>query len=194
MNQDTEFQLYQIAEDQAGYFSLDQAQEIGLHRSQIYRDIRRGRIQKAGWGVYRFVQFPASRHEEIHAAILSAGDKAVVGFQTALYVYELSDIIPNEIHLILPPNSSRRRPGIRVHTICLNAEDCTNFEGLPITTVAKTIVDCAFSHVDDEHIELAIVQALQRGITTKPKLIDHARQRSTQVQRLVNRVVGGVKL
>jgi len=59
----------------------------------------------------------------------------VVGFQTALYVYELSDLIPDEIHLILPPTSSRRRPGIRVHTMQLLPEDVTDFEGLLITTV-----------------------------------------------------------
>ena len=139
MKQETETQLYQIAEDQAGYFSLAQARELSLQRNQIYRELQRGKFDSAGRGVYRFVQFPASRFEGIHVAVLSAGPQAVVGFQTAFYVYELSDLIPDEIHLILPATSSRRRPGIRVHTIQLSTEDVTQFEGLPITTVDKTI-------------------------------------------------------
>lgn len=194
MKQEKEFQLYQIAEDQAGYFSLAQAQGIKLRRNQIYRELKRGKFKKAHRGVYRFAQFPASRCEEIHIAVLSAGQHAVIGFQTALYVYDLSDIIPDEIHLILPSTSSRRRPGIRVHTTQLNPADTTHFEGLPITTVDRTIVDCAFTHVDDEQIRLAIFQSLRRGMTTRQKLINQTRNRPMRVQELISMVVEEVKL
>lgn len=194
MKQETEFQLYQIAEDQAGYFSLAQSRAIGLRRNQIYRGVTRGKFKKAQRGVYRFLQFPASRFEEIHIAVLSAGQNAVVGFETALYVYDLSDIIPDEIHLILPPTSSRRRPGIRVHTTRLNPENITHFEGLPITTVARTIVDSAFAHVDDQQIRLAIFQSLRRGMSSKKKLINQAQNRSARVQELINMIVKEVDL
>ena len=90
--------------------------------------------------MYRFVQFPASRFEEIHAAVLGAGEQAVVGFQTALYVYNRSDIIPDEIHLILPVSSSRRRPGIRVHTTHLEGSDIHIYEGLPIPHIPHLIL------------------------------------------------------
>ena len=194
MKQEIETQLYQIAEDQAGYFSLTQAAELGIQRSQIYRQVKRGKFVCAERGVYRFVQFPASRFEEIHAAVLRAGPKAVVGFQTALYIYELSDIIPDEIHLILPLTSSRRRPDIRIHTIKLTPKNVTQFEGLPITTVDKTIIDCAFAPVDDSQIRLAVFQALQRGMTTKQKLLVQASNRPTRVFELVTRFVGEVEL
>jgi predicted transcriptional regulator of viral defense system len=194
MKQEKEFQLYQIAEDQAGYFSLPQAQELGLQRSQIYREVKRGKILKSRTGVYRFRQFPASRFEEIHSAVLSAGQDAVVGFETALYVYDLSDNIPDEIHLILPPTSSRRRPGIRVHTTKLTPTDVTHFEGLPITTVPRTIVDCAFAHMDDAQIKLAVSQSLQRGITTKQKLITQSETRSVRVQELIKNAIKEVTL
>jgi len=194
MKQEKETQLYRIAEDQAGYFSLAQTRELGLQRSQIYRELQRGKFYNAARGVYRFAQFPASRFEEIHIAVLSAGPQAVVGFQTALYIYELSDLISDEIHLILPATSSRRRPGIRVHTIQLTPEDVTKFEGLPITTVDKSIIDCAFAHVDDRQIRLAISQALQRGMTTRQKLLKQARKRPTRVLESVSRFVEEVVL
>jgi len=194
MKQETETQLYQIAEEQAGYFSLVQARKLSLQRNQIYREVGRGKFVRAGRGIYRFVQFPASRFEGIHVAVLSAGPQAVVGFQTALYVYELSDLVPDEIHLILLATSSRRRPGIRVHTIQLNTDDVTQFEGLPITTVDKTIVDCAFAHVDVGQMRTAIFQSLRRGMTTNQKLIDQARNRPSRVLELVSRFVGEVEL
>lgn len=194
MKLEKELELYQIAEDQAGYFSLYQAKQIGLQRSQVYRDIERGKFIRAGYGVYRFVQFPASNFEEIHRAVLSAGKNAVVGFQSALYVYELSDIIPDEIHLILPPTASRRREGIRVHTTRLEPADITSFEGLPITTVAKSIVDSAFANVSDEEVRLAILQSLHRGMTTRKKLIHESTKRSARVQELVSETLEGIKL
>lgn len=171
MKYDKEIKLYRIAEEQAGYFTLSQAKELDLRRSQIYRELKRNKFEKAAWGVYRFAQFPASRFEEIHAAVLSAGEEAVVGFQTALYIYELSDIIPDEIHLILPPTSSRRRPGIRVHTVKLEPDEVTFWEGFKITTVARTISDVARTYHDKTQIELAIHQALTRGLTTKKELM-----------------------
>ena len=194
MKLEKELELYQIAEDQAGYFSLQQARQLGLQRNQVYRDIERGKFIKAGYGVYRFVQFPASNFEEIHRAVLSAGKDAVVGFQSALYVYELSDINPDEFHLILPPTASRRRGGIRVHTTQLEPDDITSFEGLPITTVAKTIIDCAFANVGDEEVRLAILQSLRRGMTTREKLIQESKKRSARVQELVGQTVEGVEL
>ena len=189
MKQEKENQLYQIAEEQAGYFALSQAKEIGLQRNQIYRELKRGKFQKAGWGVYRFKQFPFTKFEEIHKVILNAGKNAIVGFQTALYIYELSDIIPDEIHLILPPNASRRREGIRIHTTQIEEKDITYFEGFAITRIARTIVDCAFSHVEDEQIRLAIFQSLRRGMTDKDALIDESKKRSKRVQELIKRIV-----
>jgi len=109
----------------------------------------------------------------------------VVGFQSALYVYDLSDLIPDEIHLILPRSSSRRRPGIRMHTTQLAKEDTTVVDGLRITSVARTISDCAFAFVDEQQIHLAISQALQRGMTTRQQLINQSMHRPYRVQKLI---------
>ena len=194
MNPSKEFSLYEIAEDQAGYFSLAQARELGLQRNQIYRELERGKFERAAWGVYRFVQFPASRFEAIHVAVLHAGEEAVVGFDTALYIYDLSDLIPDEIHLILPRTSSRRRTGIRMHTTSLEAEDITLWEGLPITTVARTIADVAGAHQAEDHIDLAIHQALRRGMTTRDKIQSQVARLSFQMRQRLIAIVEGVQL
>ena len=191
---DKELQLYRIAERQGGYFSLSQAKGLELQRGQIYRGLKRKRFEKVAWGVYRFVQFPAARFEEVHIAVLSAGEQAIVGFQTALYIYELSDIIPDEIHLILPPTSSRRRPGVRVHTVKVKPSDITMWEDFKITTVARTIVDVARTHFDEAQIELAVYQALVRGLVTKEELVAQAMRSSRKVEYLINAMVDEVKL
>lgn len=190
----TSNELYSIAESQAGYFSITQAESVGIARQQIYQGVTTGKYWKADHGVYRFIEFPADRFEDLHRALLQAGEKAVVGFISALYVYDLSDLIPYQIHLILPRTSSRRRPeGIRMHTNKLQPEDITVWEGLRITTVARTICDCAFSNVEEHHIRMAIRQALQRGLTTKEKLLVQSKQRSKRIQTLIRKSIQGAK-
>ncbi|MBK6711504.1 MAG: hypothetical protein IPG51_14390 [Chloroflexi bacterium] len=41
-------------------------------------------------------------------------------------LYNLSDVLPGETHVIIPRTASRRRPGLRLHTNQLRPEDVTN--------------------------------------------------------------------
>ena len=181
MNAETEKALYEIAEDQGGYFSLSQAESVGIRRNQIYRDIKHSKIERVYPGVYRLALFPANQYEEIYAAVVSIGEEAIVGFETALYVYGLSDIIPSEIHIIVPRSSSRRRTHIKMHTNQLDDQDITSFEGFRITTVARTLVDVLATHVSFDQVQLAITQAISRGLTTPDELLIQAKKRSQRI-------------
>jgi predicted transcriptional regulator of viral defense system len=181
VNAEPEKALYEIAEDQGGYFSLSQAESVGIRRNQIYRDVERSKIERVYPGVYRLALFPANQYEEIYAAVVSIGEEAIVCFETALYVYGLSDIIPSEIHIIVPRSSSRRRTHIKMHTNQLDDQDITSFEGFRITTVARTLVDVLATHVSLDQVELAITQAISRGLTTPDELLIQAKKRSQRI-------------
>ena len=182
MEAEQERALFNIAKDQGGYFSLSQANTVGIRRNQIYRSVSQGTIERIYPGVYRLSLFPAGQFEEVFAALVSSGENAVVGFETALYIYGLSDIIPADIHLILPRSSSRRRSHIKMHTNKLNEQEITNYEGFRITTVERTIVDVLASHADMDQVRMATAQAIARGLTTRNKLIIQARKRSIALQ------------
>ena len=189
VNAKTERALYEIAEDQGGYFSLSQAESVGIQRNQIYRDVKRSKIERVYPGVYRLSLFPANQFEEIYAAVVSIGQEAVVGYETALYIYKLSDIIPSEIHIIVPRSSSRRRTHIRMHTNKLDEQDITNYEGFRITTVARTLVDVLATHVSLEQVQLAIIQAISRGLTTPDELLIQAKKRSKRVHNQMEALI-----
>lgn len=178
MEAEQERALYRIAEDQGGYFSLSQVYDVGIRRSQIYRAVKQGTIERVLPGVYRLIMFPANQFEEIYAAFVSMGEQAVVGYETALYLYGLSDIIPSDIHLIMPRSSSRRRKHVKMHTNKLDQQEITYFEGFRITTVARTIIDVLASHADLDQVRMAITQAISQGLTTREKLVAQARKRS----------------
>lgn len=191
MNAEKEKALYKIAEDQGGYFSLSQAKAIGIRRNQIYRAVKQSTIERVYHGVYRLVLFPGNQFEEIYAAVVSVGDQAVVGYETALYVYDLSDIIPDDIHLIMPRSSSRRRKHIKMHTNKLDDQDITIYEGFRITTVARTIVDVLATHTDTDQVRMAISQAIAKGMTTREKLIVQAQKRSKNILCQIESLIKG---
>ena len=110
-------QLYEIAEQQAGYFTAAQALEAGYSRPLLSYYTKVGRFDRVHRGVYRLVQFPGSPYEDLFVACLRTGPDSVISHESALAVYELSDVLPGEVHVIVPRTASRRRVGIRLFQI-----------------------------------------------------------------------------
>lgn len=177
-------QLYNIAEDQGGYFSSSQARECGFSWDRLSKNVKAGKFIRAAHSIYRFVQFPYSPYEDLFIAWLRAGPKSVISHESALSVYELSDLLPHEIHLIVPRSSSRRRKGIRQHTNKLEKNEITLREGLPITTVARTLADVASSGLAEEFLMQAFDEALLRGLVTPEELASQVKVRGGRFSKI----------
>jgi predicted transcriptional regulator of viral defense system len=177
--------LYQIAEAQAGYFTSAQARSAGFSTSLLTYHTGSGRFERVAPRVYRLAHFPASPHEDLFVAWLRSGAAAVVSHDSALSLYELSDALPTQIHITAPRTTSRRRPGIRLHTNRLEPGDVTRYVGLPVTTVPRTIADVTGAGLADELVLQAIGQALRRGLTTTMELQTLAAKRGGRVARLI---------
>jgi len=181
--------LYRKAEAQSGYFTADQALEAGMSRTTLSHHARpRGRFERVATGLYRLRHFPASRNEHIMAAWLPLRHTgAVVSHASALELHELSDVIPTEVHLSLPRKrrGQRRRPGVRLHTVGSfpTADQLRAIDGLPVTSVERTVIDALSSGEQPEQIEMAIHQALERGLTTPRRLRLAAEATSRKVRR-----------
>jgi len=182
--------LFASASGQHGYFTIGQAHACGFSRFLAARHAATGRFIRVRHGLYRLRDYPSSQYEEIVAAWLALGkDVAVVSHESALDLHDLSDVIPNAVHLTVP-RSKRHHPdlpGVKVHTTIrpLPATDVSEREGIRVTAVARTIMDAAEYGTGPEQIEMAIKQALRRGLTTHPRLEHAASDRSRRVRDLV---------
>lgn len=177
--------LYQIAEEQAGYFTAAQAQEAGFSWERLSNSVKSGKFQRVVHGVYRLSRFPGSMHEDLFVAWLRTGPLSVISHESALSLYELSDVLPGEVHVIVPRTASRRRRGIRLHTNRLKPDEITTRSGLPVTTVARTLADVASTGIAEEQVRQAIQEALRRGLVSKGDLADQAERRGGQVRRIL---------
>ena len=177
--------LYEIAENQAGYFTAGQARDVGFSWERLSSNAKTGLFLRVARGVYRLSRFPGSAYEDLFVAWLRTGRNAVISHESALSVYELTDVLPGDIHVIVPRTASRRRKGIRQHTNQLAPEEITRRAGLPVTTVARTIADVAISGLAEELVQGAIQESLQRGLTSQNELLSHAGRRGGRAKRII---------
>jgi predicted transcriptional regulator of viral defense system len=178
--------LYETAESQAGYFAARQARESGFTWERLSGNVKTGRFTRVRRGIYRLTQFPGSEYEDLYVAWLRTGPDSVISHESALALYDLSDVLPSEIHLIVPRTSSRRRPDIRQHTHRLGTYEVTTREGLPVTTVVRTLADVAASGLAEEQVRLAIREAVERGLTSVEVLRHYAQKRGGRFQEIIH--------
>jgi predicted transcriptional regulator of viral defense system len=178
-------QLYNIAEGQGGYFAASQARKLGFSWDRLSKNVGTGRFTRVAHGVYRLIQFPGSAFEDLFIAWLRAGPNSVISHESALSVYDLSDMLPTEIHIIVPRSSSVRRKGIRQHTNQLEDSEVTTREGLPITTVARTLADVSTTGLAKEQVKLAINEGINNGMVTMGMLWDQAEKRGGRFKKIL---------
>jgi predicted transcriptional regulator of viral defense system len=189
--------LYATAETQSGYFTARQALEAGMDRSTLSHHARPGgRYERVGRGVYRLRHFPTSPLEHVVAAWLPLRPAGgVVSHESALELYDLADVIPDTVHISVPRSQRGQRPraGVRLHTLTrpLVDEEIRETSGVAATSPERTIIDCIDGGTQPEQVELAIREALRRGLTTTRRLTNAAAL-SRRARDLVNAVAGQV--
>jgi predicted transcriptional regulator of viral defense system len=175
--------LFSVAEGQAGYFTTAQARQAGYSRGLVAHHAKAGTFERVRPGVYRLTRFPGTAREDLYIAWLEAGPRAVISHDSALELYGLSDLLPAETHITLPRSSSRRRSRVRMHTNALSAADVTVRDGLPVTTVARSIADVARNGGSSELIRQAVSEALARGLVGEVDLAAQAEKRGGRAKR-----------
>ncbi len=182
--------LFEIVSEQQGYFTARQARACEFAWDLLAYHTRAGRFIRVRRGLYRFRDYPSSPREEVMAAWLSVGkDVAVVSHESALDLLDLSDVIPDAVHLTVP--RSKRHlpslPGVTIHTTTrpLEPRDVTTRDGIRLTTAARTILDTAEAGIAPEQVELALTQAIERALTTRQEVRDAAQKRNRRVAKLI---------
>lgn len=161
--------LYELAEDNYGFLTVEDARHAGIRPQRLAEMARRGSLQREGFGLYRLDPFPAHELDSYRKATLwPYGVEGVLSHETALDLYELSDVNPAKIHITLPKRYRLRRreapSGYRFHHEDLDEHDVTRHEGLPIVTPAKAIRQCHEEHLRRDLLRQAVEQARQHGL------------------------------
>jgi predicted transcriptional regulator of viral defense system len=159
--------LYEVAQGQEGYFTTEQAARAG-YSPQLLAYYRNKKVERVRRGIYRLVHFPASDHEDLVVLWLWSEQEGVFSHETALALYDLSDILPTRVHLTLPASWRRRRlrvpSGLVLHFADIGEGERSSFEAVPVTAPRRTLRDCVEAHVEPRLVDQAIRQARRRGL------------------------------
>jgi predicted transcriptional regulator of viral defense system len=166
--------LYEIAQDHLGYVTLDQAQKSGASRAVIAMMARRGTLERVSYGVYKVTAIPGGPlGPYMEAGLWPYPERGVLSHETALELLGVSDVNPAKIHVSVPIKfrSRRKVPSEYVlHRMQLPTDQIDRVEGIPVTTAARAIRDCAATHLGSDLLEQAITQSFHKGRLTEEEM------------------------
>jgi predicted transcriptional regulator of viral defense system len=185
--------LVEIAGSQQGYFTAAQAKECGYSYALLHHHAARGNFVRLHQGVYRLSEFPPSAREEVIAAWLAAGpEESVVSHESALDLLEISDVIPDSVHITLPRKRRwyRAPRGVTLHTTSRPLfDDAVVRQGIRLTSPVRSIVDSAERGMAPDQVERAVHEVLERGFVSERGLLEQARKRGVRVEQMIRNAV-----
>jgi predicted transcriptional regulator of viral defense system len=160
-------QLAERAADRFGYVTRDDARDLGVPMDTLSKLAARGQLEHVGHGVYRVSLIPPSPlGPYMEATLWPYGVPGVISHESALSLYEMSDVSPNRIHLTVPPEYRTHRaiPDLYVlHRERLTLDQLSSFEGIPIVTAATAARQCLAQHLRRSLLEQAVDAGVEHG-------------------------------
>ncbi len=165
--------LYEIAEGQQGLFTARQATALGFLLGSQAHHVKAGNWIREHRGIYRLARFPVSNDVQLVLWHLWSQNRTgepqgVYSHETALSIYELSDVMPAKLHLTVPPKFRRNSaiPKVLVlHRAALKERDIESMRGFRVTRPLPTILGLAREQrVSQDVIAQALAEGRQRGL------------------------------
>jgi very-short-patch-repair endonuclease len=177
---------------QCGVVTRRQALAAGLTSAALRILVATGRWQWLARGVYVTFSGPVPREALLWAAVLAAGDGAVLSHETAAELHGLIDRPADLIHVTVPSARRTVSPrGVRHHRSDLPGGARHPTRRPPQTRVEDTVLDLADAAADPEHAMAWVLRACGRRLTTAARLRDAMARRPRMRRRaLLSAIVG----
>ena len=171
--------LFEIAEQQQGFFTTKQAKTAGFAENTHPYHVQVGNWIREHRGIYRLALFPAAERPDLVLWALWSRNRdeeveGVYSYQTALTLYDLSDLNPAKLHMTVPTDFRRNSeiPGIlMLHYADLPESDVQAAQGFKFTRPLRTILDLIEADtVERNFIRQALRQAIDRGLISRHQI------------------------
>lgn len=166
--------LWRVASGQRGYFTAAQALEAGYPYQTQRFHAQRGNWLRVDRGIYRFREYsdlPSAENDHLVRWSLWSRGRAVVSHASALAVHDLGTANPSWIHLTVPPGFRQKNAAIALHRADLDQSEIEQHEGFQVTTPVRAITETAEAGADQEILDSAVADLLNRGTATRRQLL-----------------------
>lgn len=162
--------------DQWGMVTAKQAKSLGVDAVTIHRLRAAGLLEQVRHGVHA-VTTAALSYARVEQAAWLALDPGVPAWErqaldpsggvlshgSAARLHGLGELVDDRISFTVPHRRTSRDRDLRFRHGRLETEDVTLLDGLPVTTVQRTVCDLLAQHTDASHVAVIIRQAVESG-------------------------------
>lgn len=163
-----------LAKRQHGVVARRQLLALGFSRRAVTGRLQRGQLHEFFLGVYVFGARRISRRGRWMAAVLAAGEEAMLSHRSAARLWRLMPHAGERVDVTCPPGRVVRRKGIVAHESLVAKDEWVVEDGIPVTSVFRTIFDLA-AVASMRELERAWHEAEVRQLTDRvslPMLLD----------------------
>jgi predicted transcriptional regulator of viral defense system len=171
---DVDEALARLAGRQHGRVARRQLVALGLSDDVIDYRLARFRFHVVYRGVYAVGHEAPTREGTWMAAVLAGGEGAVLSLRDAASLWGMRPSSRARID-VTTPRSRRPRPGIQFHRSALPPDEVTTKDGIPVTTVPRTLFDLA-AILRPRQLERALNEAEALRLWDELSLLDLLRR------------------
>lgn len=177
---------------QAGVISRAQAMAAGMSADTVDRRLATRRWHPVHPRVYRDDGYPESDRTRVRAAVLWAGEGAVLSGAAAAWWQGIVPRPPSTVGVTVPRRRyPRARPGLRVRRRELDPLDVLVLHGVRVTAPASTVLETAVELGGDEGAEFLDRVLAGAAIPFTDLAAAHARNLSAQGAATAGRLLAG---
>jgi predicted transcriptional regulator of viral defense system len=170
MSSDIPSEIGALVRRQAGAISRQQLLEAGLNPQLIIRRVDRGRWQPLFRGVYATFSGLPPRQTWLWAAVLAAGEGALLSHQTAAELHGLMDRPADAIYVTVPSTRRIKTRGLIIRISGRVEQARQPNREPPRTSAEETVLDLAHLAPSFDDACGWITKACARRLTTEEKL------------------------
>ena len=169
----TQSRLGEVAQDQWGLLTRQQAEATGVSRATLQRLASGHVLERVAHGVYHVAGAPEPDHLQLRAAWLQLApdvpawkrrpDEGVVSHRSAAALLGLGHLPADQHSFILPERRQTRRPDVRLHQRVLGEREWTTHQGLWVTRPARTVFDLLDDREEPEAVAHVVADAIRGG-------------------------------
>jgi very-short-patch-repair endonuclease len=205
--------LAAVAEVQHGLVTRWQLVALGFSAKAIEHRVRIGSLHRVLRGVFAVGHRALLDRSDRAAALLYAGENTVLSHDSAAALWGLTSN-PSFVAITMIGRHARGQPNLRIHQVRqLDIRDVRLHQGFPVTSVARTLIDCAagslpldrllnearaLSLVKDAEIDAAMGRCPGRKGTGALRALLAAEQDTgftrSKAERILRRLVGEAEL
>jgi very-short-patch-repair endonuclease len=184
----SEVEIELSARAKHGVLTVAELESLGLSDRAVRHRAACGRLHRIHHGVYAVERL--SDRGRWMGAVLASGPAAVLSHTSAGALWGIAADVA-VVHVTVSGRTGTRRRGVAHHGSALDADEVTQLDGIPSTTVARTLLDLAAT-VGRARVERAVDRAEELrlfDLGEVERLLD--RRRGERGTRLLSSVLAG---